>query len=242
MQDSHTLATLGFRPMTRFDGFPYLVTRVVPTMYHIIILPDDSDAAHLLELTRRQARINALPTCLVVSADAALYIWPDGRESRAEPPQGGVIITNRLRPCRTFPETESLVARRLALDRFIEQHCPKTGYMFGDLTKGGRAATLEETVMLAGTQENGVPRGLAYCSDCGEWRGRCLDPSPKFAGQLMEVHCRCGNDNRCAGCGGLLHTRKLNANRYNEADGQVWHTPGFSGFPHVCALGESSQC
>jgi hypothetical protein len=242
MQDSHALATLGIGPTTRFDRFPYLVTRIVPTMYHIIVLPDDLDAIHLLELARRQARINALPTCFACSADAALYVGPDGRESRGEPPQGGMIVTNRLRPCRPFPETESLVARRLALDRFIEQHNPRIGYMFGDLTKGGRPATLEETVMLAGTQENGVPRGLAYCNDCGEWRGRCLDPSPQFAGQVMEVHCRCTNDNRCAGCGRLLYTRKLNANQYIEAEGQVWHTPGFSGFRHVCATAEPSQC
>ncbi len=47
MRDSHALATLGFRPTTLFECFPYLVTRVVPTMYHIIVLPDDLDAARI---------------------------------------------------------------------------------------------------------------------------------------------------------------------------------------------------
>jgi hypothetical protein len=234
MQDSHALATLGIRPTTRFDGFPYLVTRVVPTMYHIILLPAGVDAAHLLELARRQARINALPTCLVCAADAATYIAADGTEFGAEPPCGGVIITGRLRPCRTFPETESLVARRLALARFIEQVTPRTGYMFGDLTKGGRPATIEETVMLAGTQANGVPRGLARCGDCGEWRGRCLDPSPQFVGQVMEVHCRCTNNNRCAACGGLLYERRLNANYFDTDDDSIRHVSGFSGLSHRC--------
>jgi hypothetical protein len=57
----------------------------------------------------------------------------------------------------------------------------------------------------------------------------------------MDVHCRCANDNRCAACGDLLHESKLNANTYNEVDGQIWHTPGFSGFGHVCAEA-ASQC
>lgn len=234
MQDSHALATLGMRPTTRFDGVPYLVTRVVPTMYHITLLPDDVDAAQLLELARRQARINALPTCLVCAVDAATYIATDGKELCAEPPCGGVVITGRLRPCRTFPETESLAARRVALARFIEQISPKAGYIFGDLTKGGRPATIDETIMLAGTQADGVPRGLARCGDCGEWRGRCLDPSPKFVGQVMEVHCRCTNNNRCAACGGLLCERRLNANFFDTEDGAIWHVPGFSGFEHRC--------
>src|SRR5262245_4387111 len=162
MIDSHALVTLGLIPPTRlFEGFPYLVTRIVPTLYHIILLPDDASTENLLETARRQAHANRLRTCLVLWADSALYLEPDGREPwRASPPTGGVIVTDRLRPCRTFPETESFVRRRLALKSFIEQVAVKTGYMFGDLTKGGRPATLEETVMLAGMQPNGVPRGL----------------------------------------------------------------------------------
>ncbi len=241
MLDSHALATLGFRPTTRFGGFPYLVTRVVPTMYHIIVLSDDLDTDRLVEIARLQASANALPTCLVSAADPALYIATDGRESNGDPPRGGVVVTGRLQSCRVFPATPSLVARRSALDRFIEHATPKTGYIFGDLTKGGRPATLEETVMRAGRQPNGVPRGLARCDRCGEWRGRCLDPSPQFAGHVMDVHCRCANDNRCAACGDLLHARKLNANAYNEADGQIWHTPGFSAFGHVCRGGVAGR-
>lgn len=107
--------------------------------------------------------------------------------------------------------------------------------MFGDLTKGGRQATLEETVLLGGTQPNGVLRGLARCARCAEWQGRCLDPSPRFAGQVMEVHCPCANDNHCAACNALLNERKLNANYYDESDGQIWHVPAFSAFNHLCS-------
>jgi hypothetical protein len=146
-----------------------------------------------------------------------------------------VIVTGRLQPCEVFAETPGLVARRLALDRFIEQGPPRNRIMFGDVTKGGRVATPEEAIMLAGRQANGVPRGLERCPQCSEWRGRCLDPSPDFAGHVMEVHCRCANDNRCAACGVLFHTRKLNANWYNESDGVIWHTPGFSALSHACS-------
>jgi hypothetical protein len=167
--------------------------------------------------------------------DSALHVAPDGREYLAAPPRGGVIITDRLRPCRLFTETPTLVARRLALGRHIGAVTPRVGYMFGDLTKGGEPATLEETVVLAGRQRNGVPRGLVPCARCGQWRGRCLDPNPELARLVVEVHCRCGNHNRCAACAGLLHETRLNANVYNETDGQVWHTPGFAGFSHACA-------
>jgi hypothetical protein len=241
MRDSHALATLGYLPTSLFDRFPYLVTRVVPAMYHIIVVPDDLGEGDLVEITRRQARANALPTRLVRATDSAFYVEPDGREHRGEPPRGGILIADRLRPCRPFSETPALVARRSALACRIEAMKPG-GYIMGDLTKGGRPATLEETVVLAGRQPNGVPRGLIRCGRCAEWRGRCLDPSPHFAGQVMDVHCYCANDNRCAGCGGLLYKRKLNANTYNEVDGQVWHTPGFSGLDHTCADEVASQC
>ncbi|MGH7389679.1 MAG: hypothetical protein ACREM3_09520 [Candidatus Rokuibacteriota bacterium] len=235
MIDSHALATLGLRPTRLFEGFPYLVTRVVPSMYHVILIPDDLRAEDLVESARRQAQANHLRTCLVRQTDSALYIGPDGRESWTDsPPTGGIIVTDRLQPHRTFLHNHALTARRLALERFAREASPRQGYMFGDLTKGGRKPALEEEVRLAGTQSTGVPRGLDRCARCGEWQGRCLDPSPQFAGLVMDVHCRCANDNRCAACGALLHDRKLNANYYDEADGHIWHVPGFSAFGHTC--------
>jgi hypothetical protein len=232
-QDSHALVTLGLWPTRLFEGFPYVVTRVVPAMYHHMVLPDEVDEAALVDIARRQARANVLETCLVLSADSALFIGADGCEHRSKAPRGGFVVIDRLQPCRSFTQTERLVARRLALDRFIAEGPPRTGYVLGDLTCGRRPATLDEMVMLAGTQADGVPRGLGRCSGCGEWRGHCLSPS--LADHVIEVHCRCANDNRCAACGRLLHTRKLNANEYSERDGRIWHTPGFSGLGHICA-------
>jgi hypothetical protein len=47
--------------------------------------------------------------------------------------------------------------------------------MFGDLTKGGRVPTPEETERLAGTHAGGVPLRLLPCLERGEWRGECFD-------------------------------------------------------------------
>ena len=127
-----------------------------------------------------------------------------------------------------------LQARQGRLDALVLAHRRKGGYILGDLTKGGREATADEVGRLAGAGPEGRPRGLESCPTCGEWRGRCLDPSPTFVGKVMTVHCGCQNDNRCAACGGFLYERKLNANYYNPRDGQIWHVPGFSGFRHRC--------
>ena len=112
-----------------------------------------------------------------------------------------------------------------------------TGYaLVGDLTKGGRPATEEERVRLAGLNADGVPKGLTRCPVCAEWRGKCLDPNPVFAGQLVPVHCRCANDTRCVRCGQPLYARRLNANYYDVATGTIWHVPGFCALTHRCPV------
>lgn len=217
-----------------FDGFPYLVTRVVPTMYHIIVLPEDLTHEECEAVVRRQSEANRLPTCLVPSRERALYVSPGGEAVWSDSiPRGGSVVAGRLQPWWTFAATRNFVERRAQLDRLIAAQ-PREGFMLGDLTKGGHKATFEESVLLAGRESNGVPRGLTCCPGCLEWRGQCLDPNPRFTGMVMTVHCRCQNDNRCAACGWRLYERRLNANYYNAEDGDIWHVPGFSAFGHVC--------
>jgi hypothetical protein len=171
MIDSQTLATVGLPPTRLFEGFPYLVTRVVPTMYHVILIPD-LRAEDLVELARHQAHANHLPTSLVLQVHLALYIGTDACESWGDsPPTGGIIVTERLQPCRTFPQDHALTARRLALGRFVREASPRHGYMFGDLNKSGRKPTLEEEGWLAGTQSNGVPRGSTPAFAAASGRG-----------------------------------------------------------------------
>ena len=80
MIDGHSIAALGMSRarLPSFDGFPYLVTRVVPTLYHITLLPEDLSYEVAETLVRRQVEANHLPTCLVVAPDRALYVAPDG--------------------------------------------------------------------------------------------------------------------------------------------------------------------
>lgn len=218
-----------------FDGFPYLVARVVPEMRHFMILPGSLPESQLLWLAWMQNAANRLEACLVLAADRAFFLEPGGGCIPSEAaPRGGIPVTGRLALLPLIDDSSPECAdRRRLLDAFVEEMRPD-GFLCGDLTKGGRPATAQEKRELAGFVVSNVPKGLTRCERCGEWRGQCLDPSPEFAGLIMEVHCRCENHNRCARCGELLAASRLNANYFDPSDGQIWHMPGFSAFAHVC--------
>lgn len=57
--------------------------------------------------------------------------------------------------------------------------------MFGDLTGGGRTATFEESVLLAGRQSNGVPRGLSCC-DLSRLAGTLSGPGPRIHRRVLD--------------------------------------------------------
>jgi len=220
---------------TRFEGFPYLVTRVVPTLYHVISLPMGFPDSELHALTGRQVLANRLDTCLVLAAERAIYFDPSGDSRNSDtPPAGGSIMSGQLLPAVDFAQSEELRIRGEQLEEFAAASRASGGYLMGDLTKGGRAATNEELRRLAGTEVDGRPVGLQRCARCHSYRGMCLDPSENFRGQVMTVHCVCANHNHCARCGEHLYEHRLNANYYNPADGQIWHVPGFSGLSHRC--------
>jgi hypothetical protein len=218
-----------------FDGFPDLVIRVVPTMYHITLLPADASERDLAGIARAQWSANRFEVCLVLGPQRALYIDANGQDRlKMMPPRGGFPIAGRLKPPTAWPTTTELQVRQRRLTSFIDAHAPKNGYLFGDLTKGGREASADDVARLAGVGPEGLPRGLERCSTCGEWRGSCLDPASNFFCRVMTVQCRCQNDNRWAACGQRLSDRKLNANYYNPRDRKIWHVPGFSGLDHHC--------
>jgi hypothetical protein len=111
-----------------FEGFPYLVTRVVPAMYHVILLPADGRELELVLLARTQWRANRLETCLVTGGDQAWFISADGRDALAQtPPRGGTLVTGLLKPARRWAETAELQARQRRLDAVVEGYRRKGG-------------------------------------------------------------------------------------------------------------------
>lgn len=218
--------------LRRFDGFPYLLTRIVPALYHVIVVPARLATRRYGELFLRQTAANQLQTWLVFGHQAAWHGGPGvACTSTAGPPFGGVILSDRLASCAVFEPSPDLQARRARLARFIAAR-NASGYLLGDPAHAGRPATSEELEALAGLRSCGVPRGLEQCRVCGEWRGQCLNP--RAPGMLIPVHCQCDNDNRCAACGGLLAERRLNGNLYDEVTREIWHVPGFCGLSHRC--------
>ena len=83
----------------------------------------------------------------------------------------------KLRLCIEVENDNELQLRRRLLAAYVEERSLASGYLFGDLTKGGRDATPDEQLRLIGVQTGGVPRGLNQCPTCGEWTGECLDPA-----------------------------------------------------------------
>lgn len=226
-----------------FGAFPYLNIRVVPTLYHIILLPAGVPEARLLDTARWQAQANQLPLCLVLAPDRAVYCEPEGASFvTSEPPLGGILTTGGLVPAIDCDDaSEEFRARQKQLADEVDRLSRRGGCLLGDLTKGGRAASDEEKQRLEGTESDGTPRGLSRCVNCRHWKGVCLDPSKQCAGQVMPVHCYCDNHNRCARCDQRLYARRLNANYYDPRDGCIWHVPGFCGLRHRCSVPELSR-
>ena len=226
--------TTDLHALPQFDAFPYLLTRLVPTLYHVLLVPEGMLRDEAAAAARRQAAANRLPTCLALGPDEALFLDADGGEAWTDAaPRGGNLVVGKLRPCAALAPAAGEAARVARLDAYVAAR-RRGGYLLGDLKKGGRPPRPAEAARLEGVGPDGVPRGLVRCGTCGEWAGECLDPSPLLSGLVVRVNCRCQNETRCAGCGRPLHEREVNANYYNPADGQVWHVPGFCGLSHRC--------
>lgn len=221
-----------------FTGFPYLLTRVVDALRHIILLPEPwtGRTEELLDVARRQARANRLETALVLAADRAAFFAADGSTfGFVAAPRGGILLPDRLEPVVEIEASDELRARREDLAAWMVCNQVQDRYMMGNRAGSGREATSDELRRLRGRNSDGLPIGLTTCPECMEVRGECLDINPHFPGLMIPVHCRCDNENRCARCGEKLQDRKLNGNQYDADDGEIWHTPGFCGFRHRCA-------
>jgi hypothetical protein len=222
-----------------FDGFPYQVTRVAPSLYHLLVLPAELSLIQLKDILRWQARANKLPQCLVAGPDRCTYFEPDGGEAdSSRVPSGGHQVTGLLFPCYRLPATGETLTRVARLRQWAEVR-GRWADVVGDPNKGGRPATAEELAWLTGCDANGIPKGLSRCPACGDFRGECLDPGARLQPLLVPVSCRCENDTLCARCAKPLAGRRLNSNFL--ANGLVWHVPGFAAFRHECQEEERQE-
>lgn len=220
----------------RFDGFPYMVTYLVPAFFHIRLLPIDWSHDRLLALAGEQARANRLGLCLVKGDDEGTYFRDDGSVSslKAPIPTASWWVMLGLEPAREISLTGELPDRSSRLQRRLDgQFGGEYSMIMGDLAKGGRIATPEDIFLLSGINKRGLPGELEHCETCGEPRGTCLDDRPPPT-RVVTVHCVCENLNRCASCGDLLAERKLNGNNLDTTTGFVWHSGAFMALSHEC--------
>jgi hypothetical protein len=225
-----------------FKGFRYILTYFGGCLYHIILLPQADAQPNLphIETARYQVQANRLPTWLVTSEHEALFVDSATDLSAVVPvPRPRSLLFGKLLSHAVIPETREILDRYLTLSLHAAYlHGDVPALLVGDPTKGGRPASPVEIARLSGRQPNGIPNGLRQCATCLEWCGACLDPTvPRL---LVNVHCRCQNQNRCARCGQLLYGLKLNSNHFSESDASIWHVPGFCATKHGCPLAVES--
>jgi hypothetical protein len=220
----------------RLPGFPdapYLATRIEPDLYHILLLPREWPLYSLLNVAFRQAEANRLPTYFLITPETCLWMQPDGSvlPGRAEPRDVAVTM-GKLAACEVAPSDPDLVSREQRLRHFIHAQGDRT--IGCDPARGGCTPSAEDLEAYQGPGEDGVPRGLERCPECGEWRGACLDPGRPLEPLLLPVCCPCDNDNQCAWCGEPLFERRLQCNWYDEVEGRLHYVPGFHALDHVC--------
>jgi hypothetical protein len=231
----HDLLDDEYNNQQPFEGFPFFVTRVVPGLYDIILLPADLDEVSLVSFSEHQACSNDLDACLVLSKDRGLWFTSGGGRLYSQHiPLGGILQANGLKACRDFCPSPELEERTSHLDVVVQEVRRRGGFINGDQSHGGRPATDQELESLSGEGADGVPKGLDKCLTCGGWRGECLGTAENYKTSVLPVSCRCDNNNRCARCGNPLHEHKLNSNILEPSDGQIWYVPGFACFEHVC--------
>jgi hypothetical protein len=225
------------RNLPFFEGFPYLLTRVMPAVYHALAMPGDWERERLVEAARYQARANRLDTCLLLSLRDALFIGTNGNEAwLPDIPRGGIILCDLLRPGVCVPKSDELSQRQQALRGFAKQR-NYGGYLVGNIRDAKddvREATGKEIRSYEGNQANGVPVGLVPCPTCREWRGHCLLRPKEAPPLLVRVRCLCENDTLCARCLFPFSGRRVDSIYFSKQDNKIWHVPGFTALGHKC--------
>jgi hypothetical protein len=231
-----------------FPGFPYIVIRLGAALYRIIPLPAAWPREAMWDATLRQARVNGLPVCLAEAATGCSFYDPDADRIQTSGvpragihPPGPLVAVEGVRELvdalgsATEAAPPELAARVVAYREYrIARNGTGIVGVLGDPNKAGRRANLDDYLRLREPRPDGTPAGLSRCAECGEWKGEVLDSEGGSPPLVLRIHCICENRNRCAGCGELLASRKLNGNEYDAATGRVWHTGGTAALGHGC--------
>lgn len=217
-----------------FDGFPYIVTRLVPAGYHILLLPDAWATSRLMDALQQQVAANQLDAALALGPSDAIYLSPGAAPAHSTfVPRSNGIFGGTLLPAVAF-DPAALGDRPARLDAF-RQAVTRPGFILGDPAAGGRPATAQEVPLYSGRRPDGVPRGLERCPHCQEWRGWCLRSVEAGGEFLVPVHCVCQNTTRCGACLQPFRERRVGGNQYDEQHGRLSHWPGFMALGHRCA-------
>lgn len=242
LQRARSTAAGGLFGPVPFDGYPYLVTRIGRTaLRHLAVVPADWSRALLVELARRQAEVNQLETCLCLGPRDVVYVVPDREPANATHVPTGIAVVDRLVVAGRLEPTPALLARQAALRAYADAQ-RFTGHLVGDGLEGGRPATPEDVVRLTGRGDGGVPGdlppGLHRCEACGRARGEALARAGGVRGDLtphvVDVHCRCANRNRCAGCGEPLAGERLSAWHWDDERAGAWYLAAYCCLSHRC--------
>ena len=158
-----------------FDVFPYLTTRLVPTGFHLTLLPDHWSPERLVTTLEHQVTANQFETALVLGPHRSILLSPGDApfESPGVPRSTGVLSGFLLTPAAIEPS--ELADRPAQLTAFQAWMNRGGGFLFGDIGKGGHAPSPDEYTRLHRRRRNGVPAGLEQSPTCGEWRGECLN-------------------------------------------------------------------
>ena len=213
-------------------AFPYLYSVLSRGVLNLLLLPENMTDDELIELARAQITANQTRGCLLLGPDRCVYFQPDGWATfHPLPPRCWRVETGMLRAPFHFDIGE---ARKELAKEYVAALHERAGHGWGDKERGGEETTAERAAQLRGVSDSGSPRGLERCATCGEHRGWCVDPLRPEGTIILPVYCRCQNVNRCARCGHLLHTRRLDGNYYRPQDGLLVYVPGVAAAKHRC--------
>lgn len=214
----------------RFDGYPYLVSRIGQcALRHIALLPADWPSERIVATARAQADANRFETAACFGPDDAVYVAFDNARTWEGPTPTGIYVVERLRPPEALPETDELVARRAWLGVFDRANRP-SGFLVSDGTDRGERARPEDRRRLGGRGPDGLPTGLRQCAHCGQAAGDNL----RGGVEIVRVYCACENHNRCARCLLPLAGHRLSAWYWDDEGDCAWHLSAYAAFSHRC--------